>query len=331
MAWMSDEAWDMVSDSMEKKSIARSARSTRTHCGKRGSVKFPSDYLTKKEIKAMSGAVETYRMNEPMSWDEFTKMPIDLQKTYISHLREKFNAPDQYIAEMFGKTHSVFLDHLFRLKMSTDKWMEGNPWNKEEFMAWRLGVEATTSEPVEDNKEEEIVNILDRPMTFKQFKKLTNEQQKEYIERLRKAFDIPNKYLANMFGCSESCVFTYARKLGAGYSRPNGSKRPWNKDGFDIWMSGGRIDDVAETPINMTLPESEQEKINNYVQDLHELSAEVVANANTPHIDTARPILIIPMSGTMTFEGNADDILTTLATILSGTRNKITVTWESIV
>lgn len=322
MAWMSDEAWDMVSDSMEKKSIARSARSTRTHCGKRGSVKFPSDYLTKKEIKAMSGAVETYRMNEPMSWDEFTKMPIDLQKTYISHLREKFNAPDQYIAEMFGKTHSVFLDHLFRLKMSADKWMEGNPWNKEEFMAWRLGVEHPASEP-------EPIDILDKPMNFDKFVTLTDEQKKEYIERLRQKFDVHNKAVAKMLGVSDAYVGTISRKLDIGYGRPPRCHRSWDEDGWNKWLAG---DEVIEAQNDIPeLTESEKEKINNYVQDLQELSAEVVANTNTPHIDTARPVLIVPMSGTMTFEGNADDILTTLATILSGTRNKITVTWESIV
>ena len=48
MAWMDEYEWDFVKDSMDKKNIARSASHTRTHCGKGGAVKFPSDYLSKK-------------------------------------------------------------------------------------------------------------------------------------------------------------------------------------------------------------------------------------------------------------------------------------------
>lgn len=85
---MKDEEFLFHSDCHEKKVTARSARNTRTHNGKRGKVKFPSDYLTKKEIKAMSGEVKSYRLNEPMSWREFKAMPDDIKVTYIKLLRE---------------------------------------------------------------------------------------------------------------------------------------------------------------------------------------------------------------------------------------------------
>ena len=43
---MTDEKYTYIQDVRDKKVTARSARSKRTHNGKGGSVKFPSDYMT---------------------------------------------------------------------------------------------------------------------------------------------------------------------------------------------------------------------------------------------------------------------------------------------
>ena len=90
MAILPDEQYVMISDSIEKKNIARSSRCRKTHCGKGGRVKFPSDYKTKKELKAMNGDVKTYNLNKPMSWTEFKALPEDLKITYIKKLRNEF-------------------------------------------------------------------------------------------------------------------------------------------------------------------------------------------------------------------------------------------------
>ncbi len=305
MAWMSDEAWEMVSDSRDKKITARSARSTRTHCGKRGAVKFPSDYKTRKELKAMNGDVVSYRMNEPMSWDEFVKMPVDLQRKYIEHLREKFNVPDQYIAEMLGKERSVFVDHLFRLKMSADKWTESTPWDSEGFAAWRLGIEKSESEPAaEETKLEQPIDILDRPMKWGAFKSLTKEQQIEYIKRLMDKYDVPGKALGEMFGVHPTNVTRLVREFGIGSGGPR-PRRAWKKDEFWAWVNGtefyaaetaidipeetehpeiiigevgaqNKMNEANETP---GLSNSEKEYLDKFVEDLRELSAEVAEGA----------------------------------------------------
>ena len=48
---MTDERYTFVSDVRDKKRTARGAFNKRTHCGKGGAVKFPSDFMSKKEIK----------------------------------------------------------------------------------------------------------------------------------------------------------------------------------------------------------------------------------------------------------------------------------------
>lgn len=116
---MKDETYAFIQDVREKKATARSARNKRTHNGKSGRVKFPSDYMTKKEIKAMSGEVKSYRLNEPMNWKEFKAMPDDIKVSYISLLRQKYNAPDSHICKMMGTNTCSFSQEMHRL---------GIPW-----------------------------------------------------------------------------------------------------------------------------------------------------------------------------------------------------------
>jgi hypothetical protein len=142
--WMNDYEYEFIKDSQEKKVTARSARSTRTHCGKSGAVRLPSDNLTKKELKAMSGEVIQYAsLSKPMTWVEFKALPNDLKKEYVLWIREKFGAPDKYIAEMFGVSQPALALYLVDAGCASGK-NAGNgnkKWAKQNFYAWRSGAE----------------------------------------------------------------------------------------------------------------------------------------------------------------------------------------------
>lgn len=99
---MTDEKYTFVTDVAEKKRIARGAFNKRTHNGKGGKVRFPSDYLSNKERNKMNGEIREYRMNSPITYAEFKKYPDDLKKKYIQRLRDMFDVPDKDIAEMMG-------------------------------------------------------------------------------------------------------------------------------------------------------------------------------------------------------------------------------------
>lgn len=99
---MNDIKYTFIQEVKEKKVTARGSHNRRTHAGKGGAVKFPSDYLSKKELKAMSSEVKTYKMNEPISWAEFKAMPEDLQRQYLKNLRESYNVSFSEIGRMFG-------------------------------------------------------------------------------------------------------------------------------------------------------------------------------------------------------------------------------------
>ena len=121
MALMPDEQYVMISDSIEKKKIAHSSHNRKTHCGKGGRVKFPSDYLSKKELKAMNGDVKSYNLNRPMTWEEFRRMPQDLQIMYIKKLRNEFGVPDIVLSKAMGICKSSFSKAMRDLNLSLGK------------------------------------------------------------------------------------------------------------------------------------------------------------------------------------------------------------------
>ena len=167
---MTDEKYTFVQDVREKKVTGYSAGKRRTHAGKRGRVRLPSDNLTKKELRQMSGECKSYRLNEPMKWFEFKRMPDDLKISYIKLIRKKFNADNKSIAEMMDIGAETLSKEIRRLGIGEGK-CRGHytKWDKEGFLAWCNGVPVTakepaeeipTNEPEEEMSREEAVEVL---------------------------------------------------------------------------------------------------------------------------------------------------------------------------
>ena len=87
-------------DALQKKRIAAGARHM-----KRGSrskrCSLPSDNLTPAQLKRRNGPVSTYKLDEPMRWDDFKAMPVDLQKQYLTNLVETYGATNEMLGDMF--------------------------------------------------------------------------------------------------------------------------------------------------------------------------------------------------------------------------------------
>lgn len=110
---MTDAAYVFHQDIREKKNIKNSANK-KNRTGK-GPVRFPSDYLTKKEIETMNGECRSWNMEKFYSWDEFKKMPEDIQIRYVNYLLNKYNCAIKTLSEVvFGKstgTLRMYLGH----------------------------------------------------------------------------------------------------------------------------------------------------------------------------------------------------------------------------
>lgn len=91
---------DFDYDVLQKKRIAAGARNM-----KRGSrskrCSLPSDNLTPAQLKRRNGPVSTYKLDEPMRWDDFKAMPVDLQKQYLTNLVETYGATNEMLGDMF--------------------------------------------------------------------------------------------------------------------------------------------------------------------------------------------------------------------------------------
>ncbi len=99
---------DFDYDAYQKKRVAASAR--RHKCGSRSRyVGLPSDHLTQKELRAMSGEVQSYNMNAPVRWSAFLTWPRDLQQEYISKLQADYGATGEMLAECFATSRATVI------------------------------------------------------------------------------------------------------------------------------------------------------------------------------------------------------------------------------
>ena len=98
MAQTSEIVSDLMQEIREQKNIAQQAKYRRSHCGKSGPVRLPSDNLTHKQWEAKNGECKTYCMNEPMTWEQFKELPDDLKVMYIKAIRKKYQTPDCIMA-----------------------------------------------------------------------------------------------------------------------------------------------------------------------------------------------------------------------------------------
>lgn len=151
---MTDEKYLYQQDLRDKKITARSARNTRTHNGKRGAVRFPSDNLSRKELNAMNGEVKTYRLNEPMNWKDFKAMPEEYKVAYIKALRQKYGVSDSTLAKMFCTSNWSVSNEMRLLGLGIGRCAKKEkPFDKEGWLAWVNGAPVTAA--AEDTAKEE--------------------------------------------------------------------------------------------------------------------------------------------------------------------------------
>lgn len=156
---MTDEKYTFVMDVAEKKRTARGAFNKRTHNGKRGGVKFPSDYMTKKERNKMNGEVKNYIMNALITYAEFKKYPDDLKIEYITRLRNLFDVPDTAIAEMLGISSRTLRPMLVKLGIPAGR-RGARRADYEGFEKWKRGEEEDLEDGLCDAVADELVGTI---------------------------------------------------------------------------------------------------------------------------------------------------------------------------
>jgi hypothetical protein len=94
---MTDEELAFREDLAEKSKIAKSARR-----GGRKSARPRINHYTKKELAKMNGPVHTVRMDEPIAYEDFKRLPDSAKSAYLSELVAGYRVGSSAISDMLG-------------------------------------------------------------------------------------------------------------------------------------------------------------------------------------------------------------------------------------
>ena len=109
----------------------------------------------------MNGECKSYRLNEPMKWQEFKSLPDDIKITYIKLIRQKFNPPVTQIAKMMGVTEVCVRNELKKFGLTDGKKRSGRMnWDKEGFWAWVNGVDKLPTPVSEEPTEAPVISEI---------------------------------------------------------------------------------------------------------------------------------------------------------------------------
>lgn len=97
---------DFDHECMVRKNLARQAKHRK--CGSKSKkCSLSTDYMTNKQWKERNGIVLSINMNNPVSWEDFKGMSLQIQKEYISNIIDTYNANASTLSEMFGISPST--------------------------------------------------------------------------------------------------------------------------------------------------------------------------------------------------------------------------------
>lgn len=166
----------------------------------------------------MSGECKSYRLNDPMTWGEFTSMSDDIKVTYIKLLRHKFNVPDCKIADMFGISKDGMYLEMRRLGLCGGHRGGNRIWDKDGFDAWVKGMVCRPEalEEVSETFMEEDVSFLEEPNP--------KEEKPDHIDPVPVPYHevtraIPNSGSMTFEGDVGEVLETVAVLLGGAYAK----------------------------------------------------------------------------------------------------------------
>lgn len=102
--------WMFNEDVREKKKIANQAR-YRKRGSKSKKCSFSSDHMTHKQWVERCGKIVTCNFRDPITWQDFCELPVDIQKEYLLNLIDEYQTTASDLAKMFGITAKTVAKH----------------------------------------------------------------------------------------------------------------------------------------------------------------------------------------------------------------------------
>lgn len=128
------------------------------HKKRRGgrNVRLPSDNLSRKEKKKMSGDCVTWQLDVPHTIEEFREFPDEIKIEYLNHLHDKYRVTPKDIAKMLGRSYYTLHEEMLKLGVS---WGSGQRASKDDYLKWEEFL-ATKTEKIPVKADEVDFNVL---------------------------------------------------------------------------------------------------------------------------------------------------------------------------
>lgn len=192
----------------------------------------------------MNGEPTTYRINSPMTWDEFKTIPDDLKVLYVGWIRDTFGATDKAIAEMLGVDKAWFSKTMRSLGAVGPKRGPRATWDTEGFAVWCNSVaadETAAAEPAAEAKTEAKDLVAVEPVyTLRDLiEEAANSTDRPFIpEEIEPETDlIPTAGWMNFEGPADQALRAVDKMLGKANVRLHIS---WNPINTEDTQDGGR-------------------------------------------------------------------------------------------
>lgn len=104
--------------------------------------------MTEKERVALNGTVKSYRLNEPMLWAEFCKLPDDVQALYLKNLRKAFYINARALSEMMGVSEYAISLRIKKLSLANIFTKGGRHRTAGEKADWAAFIASLTEKPI---------------------------------------------------------------------------------------------------------------------------------------------------------------------------------------
>lgn len=154
---------DFDFDALQKKRIAGNARHMKNGSKSRR-CSLPSDHMTHAQWKRRNGPVYTVSLNQPMSWDAFKCLTLDLQQAYIDAVQNRFGVPiSRMSTDLFDMSSSNLRLHCARMGLKFDG-MKGKTLTGSDLELWDNWCKGiTTTEKCEDSHESDVEKCEEDP------------------------------------------------------------------------------------------------------------------------------------------------------------------------
>lgn len=230
---MTDEKFTLQETNKERSKLIPSARKKRSHTGKGGAMKTPSDFLSYSEKQKLSGSIESVVLNRPMEYEQFSRLPDDLKETYMKRLIEDYHGSTCSIAQMFGISESQVKSIRTGMKITYPKEIDGSKWL--DFIA----------------KKPEIPS---GPISRTEFDRMPLVDQQAYLQGLRDRYDLTLSQITELLHMGRKNANNRLKALGVKLNTPGTLQDPKKKAAWSAVIAAFK-ESAADEPVNLSKEE----------------------------------------------------------------------------